>query len=98
MNIIFDALAHPIRRQVLEMLRNGGKTAGELADAFPVSKPTMSAHFAKLKAAGLILGENRRGSIIYTLNVSVLEEVMLGFMGRLGIGAEKEAISCAPVG
>lgn len=49
------------------------------------------------KAAGLILAEKRRGSIIYTLNVSVLEEVMLGFMGRLGIGAEKEGISCAPV-
>jgi DNA-binding transcriptional ArsR family regulator len=97
MNGIFDALAHPIRRQVLEMLKDGGKSAGELADAFPVSKPTMSAHFAKLKGAGLILGDSRRGSIIYTLNVSVLEEVMLAFMGRLGIGAEKEDTKCEPV-
>lgn len=94
MNEVFDALAHPIRRQVLEMLKYGGKTAGVLADAFPVSKPTMSAHFAKLKSAGLILGENRRGSIIYTLNVSALEEVMLGFMMRMSIGEEKEMSQC----
>jgi DNA-binding transcriptional ArsR family regulator len=88
MNEVFDALAHPIRRRVLEMLKDGGKTAGVLADAFAVSRPTMSAHFAKLKAAGLILGESRRGTIVYTLNVSALEEVMLGFMSRMGIGED----------
>lgn len=89
MNEIFDALAHPIRRQILEMLKGGGMTAGALADAFPVSKPSMSAHFAKLKGAGLIQGESRRGSIIYTLNLSVLEEVMLGFVTRMGLGEGK---------
>jgi DNA-binding transcriptional ArsR family regulator len=87
MNEIFDALAHPIRREVLEMLKRGGMTAGEIADQFPVSKPTMSGHFAKLKAAGLIRGENRSGSIIYTLNLSTLEEALLGFMGRVGISS-----------
>ena len=86
MNDIFDALAHPIRREVLELLKRGGMTAGEIADHFPVSKPTMSGHFAKLKAAGLIRGENRSGSITYTLNLSTLEEALLGFMGRVGIG------------
>lgn len=86
MNDIFDALAHPIRREVLELLKRGGMTAGEIADRFPVSKPTMSGHFAKLKAAGLIRGENRGGSITYTLNLSTLEEALLGFMGRVGIG------------
>ncbi|MBB4630796.1 metalloregulator ArsR/SmtB family transcription factor [Sphingosinicella soli] len=96
MNAVFDALAHPIRRQVLEMLKTGGKSAGELADAFAVSKPTMSAHFAKLKAAGLIQGASRGGSIIYTLNLSVVEEVVMAFMGRLGAGeAEKGAAACA---
>lgn len=69
------------------MLKRGGMTAGEIADQFPVSKPTMSGHFAKLKAAGLIRGENRSGSIIYTLNLSTLEEALLGFMGRVGIGS-----------
>jgi len=91
MNAVFDALAHPIRRRVLEMLKDGGKTAGALAAAFPVSKPTMSAHFAKLKAAGLILGENRRGSIVYTINMSALEEVMLAFADRMGMGPKQGA-------
>ena len=85
MNAVFDALSHPIRREVLELLKRGGMTAGELADRFPVSKPTMSGHFAKLKAAGLIRGENRAGHIVYTLNMSTLEEAVMGFMGRMSI-------------
>lgn len=90
MSEVFDALSHPIRREVLELLKHGGMSAGEIADLFPVSKPTMSGHFAKLKAAGLIRGENRAGSIIYTLNLSTLEEALLGFMGRVGIGQGRE--------
>ncbi len=88
MNKVFDALAHPIRREVLELLKGGEMTAGELADRFPVSKPTMSGHFAKLKEAGLIYGENRRGSVIYALNMSTLEEALHGFMDRVGLGAD----------
>jgi DNA-binding transcriptional ArsR family regulator len=91
MNAVFDALSHPIRREVLELLKRGGLTAGELADRFAVSKPTMSGHFAKLKAAGLIRGENRAGHIVYTLNMSTLEEAVMGFMGRMGVtGADPE--------
>ncbi|MCP9222666.1 metalloregulator ArsR/SmtB family transcription factor [Erythrobacter sp. LQ02-29] len=82
---VFDALSHPIRREVLELLKGGGMSAGDLADNFAVSKPTMSGHFAKLKAAGLILGENRGGQVIYTLNMSTLEEALMGFMGRMGM-------------
>jgi len=84
MDSVFDALSHPIRREILEMLKGDTRSAGELADAFPVSKPTMSGHFAKLKAAGLIHGEQRGQSVIYNLNLSVLEEVLLGFMRRVG--------------
>ena len=90
MSEVFDALSHPIRRQVLELLKRGGMTAGELAEHFPVSKPTMSGHFAKLKAAGLMLGESRGGSILYTLNMSVLEEAVMGFMERMGVGRAAE--------
>jgi len=86
MSEVFDALSHPIRRDVLEMLKRGGMTAGDIANCFPVSKPTMSGHFAKLKAADLIRGENCGGSIVYTLNLSTLEEALLGFIGRMGIG------------
>lgn len=88
---VFDALSHPIRRQVLEALKRGGMTAGELADLFTVSKPTMSGHFAKLKEAGLIRGDQRGGHVVYSLNMSTLEEALLGFMGRMGIaGPEQE--------
>lgn len=91
MNTVFDALSHPIRRAVLELLKRGGMTAGELAEHFPVSKPTMSGHFAKLRTAGLILGENRGGTIVYTLNLSVLEEVVMGFMNSVRAGEAASA-------
>jgi DNA-binding transcriptional ArsR family regulator len=97
MSEVFDALSHPIRRDVLEMLKRGGMTAGEIADCFPVSKPTMSGHFVKLKAAGLIRGESRSGSIIYTLNLSTLEEALLGFISRMGISLP-EAKQMVPKG
>jgi DNA-binding transcriptional ArsR family regulator len=87
MNSVFDALSHPIRREVLQLLKGGGVSAGELASHFDVSKPTMSGHFAKLKAAGLIRGENKGGTIIYTLNMSTLEEALMGFMGRMGLAS-----------
>lgn len=88
MDQMFDALAHPTRRRILELLKRGGMTAGALADAFAVSKPTMSGHFAKLRAAGLIQGEQRGATTVYTLNLSALEEVMMAFMGRLRVGDE----------
>ncbi|HEX8061725.1 MAG TPA: metalloregulator ArsR/SmtB family transcription factor [Allosphingosinicella sp.] len=88
MNLIFEALAHPTRRAILEMLKDGSKSAGELAEAFAVSKPTMSGHFAKLKEAGLIQSDQRGTTIVYSLNLSTLEEVLLGFMGRMGVSPE----------
>jgi DNA-binding transcriptional ArsR family regulator len=89
-NTVFEALAHPIRREILELLKSGSRTAGELADAFDVSKPTMSGHFAKLKDAGLIHADQRGTTILYSVNLSVLEEVLLGFMGKVGAGKEKK--------
>ncbi len=89
MNKVFEALAHPTRREILELLKSGSRTAGELADAFQVSKPTMSGHFAKLKEAGLIHADQRGTTILYSINMSVLEEVLLGFMGQVGAGKTK---------
>ena len=57
MNKVFKALSDPTRRQVLQLLRDRHMSAGELSDHFPVSKPTMSAHFAVLREAGLIEAE-----------------------------------------
>lgn len=90
MDLVFDALAHPTRRRILEMLKGGGMTAGTIADAFAVSKPTISGHFAKLKAAGLIQGESRGTATVYTLNLSVLDEVILSFMNRVRSGKGEE--------
>jgi len=84
-NRVFKALSDPTRRRVLELLRDGARTAGELSDRFPVSKPTMSAHFAVLQEAGLIEAEKNGRIILYRLKMSVLEEALLGFAGVFGI-------------
>lgn len=84
MNSVFKALSDPTRRRVLELLRSGPKTAGKLAEAFDVSKPTMSAHFAVLKDAGLVTTERNGQQVIYHLQMSVLEEALYGFAKSFG--------------
>ena len=84
MNVVFEALAHPTRRSILELLKGGSRSAGEIAEAFDVSKPTMSGHFAKLKEAGLIHADQKGTTIYYSINMTVLEEVLMGFMSRMG--------------
>ena len=59
MNSVFKALSDPTRRKVLELLRERPMTAGELSAQFPVSRPTMSAHFNVLKEADLVDAERR---------------------------------------
>jgi len=84
MGPVFKALSDPTRRRVLQLLRRGPMSAGELADQFQVSKPTMSAHFAVLREAGLIEAEKRGKSVVYTLQLSVLEEALLSFTQGFG--------------
>ncbi len=84
MNQIFKAISDPTRRQVLALLRNGPQTAGELADHFDVSKPTMSAHFSVLREADLIDSTKQGKTVVYCLKLSVLEEALLGFAQLLG--------------
>jgi len=86
MNSVFKALADPTRRKVLELLRQRAMSAGELSDHFPVSRPTMSAHFAVLREADLIESTRIGTSIIYQLKLSVLEDALLGFTQLFGIG------------
>ena len=59
-------------------------SAGALADCFDVSKPTMSAHFAVLREAGLIVSEKQGKSVVYELQMSVLEDALLGFTQAFG--------------
>ncbi len=88
MSTVFKAIADPTRRKVLELLRQKPMSAGELCDHFPVSRPTMSAHFAVLREADLIEAQKIGTTIIYQLKLSVLEEALLGFAQVLGIGIE----------
>jgi DNA-binding transcriptional ArsR family regulator len=88
MATVFKALSDPTRRRVLAILRVGPKTAGELAAEFDVSKPTMSAHFAVLREAGLIASEKNGKSVVYHLEMSVLEEALLGFARSFGWSLE----------
>ena len=85
MSHVFKALSDPTRRRVLQLLRKGPKSAGELSDQFDVSKPTMSAHFAVLVAADLIQAEKQGRSILYRLRMSVLEEALLEFAQAFGL-------------
>ena len=79
-NAVFEALSHPVRRKILALLRKGPMSAGELAEHFDIAKPTLSVHFAKLKDAGLVTVERRGTSLIYHLNMSILEEALTGFL------------------
>lgn len=92
MSDIFKALADPTRRKVLELLRERPMTAGELAAHFPVSRPTMSAHFAVLREADLIDSLKIGTTITYQLKLSVLEDALLGFAGLFGVGGSKRAV------
>ena len=79
-NAIFEALSHPVRRKILQLLKSGPKSAGTLADAFELTKPTLSVHFNKLKEAELVAVERQGTSLIYHLNTSILEEALQGFL------------------
>jgi|SRR6185369_14971182 DNA-binding transcriptional ArsR family regulator len=79
-NDVFEALSHPVRRDILTLLKKRPMSAGELAGHFDLSKPTLSVHFAKLKDADLVTVERNGTSLIYHLNLSILEEVLSGFL------------------
>lgn len=98
MSNVFKALADPTRRKVLELLRQGPMTAGELSDRFPVSRPTMSAHFNVLKEAELIAAHKDGKSIVYRLQLSVLEDALLSFGQLFGIGGAAPASTSSKEG
>lgn len=89
----FKALSDPVRREVLMMLRDGKKTAGEIAAHFQMTGATVSYHLSQLKKAELILEERQKNFIYYRLNTSVFEEMMLWiaqFSDRKEEGKENE--------
>jgi DNA-binding transcriptional ArsR family regulator len=78
MNAVFKALADPTRREVLQLLRRGEMTAGELTERVSnrVSKPSMSHHFSVLKEADLVTSRREGQQIYYALNTTVVEDVL----------------------
>jgi ArsR family transcriptional regulator len=88
----FKALADPTRRRILELLRERDLTAGEIADRFQITKPSISHHLALLKQADLVEDERQGQNILYSLNTSVMEEVlgwMMEIKGRRGLHAKR---------
>ena len=77
----FKALADPTRRRILELLRDGDLTAGELAEHFDISKPSLTHHLATLKSAGLVSDERRGQNIVYSLNTTVMQDLIGWFLG-----------------
>ena len=70
------ALSDPTRREILQMLREGSKSAGEISDNFDITAAAISRHLSVLKDADLIRDQRDGKFIIYTLNTSVLEDVL----------------------
>src|SRR5215467_10549153 len=80
---VFRALADDTRRGILELLRSGPKTSGEIADRFRSSWPTISRHLAVLRAAGLVVTERRGQAVYYELNTSVFEDLVQHLLALL---------------
>lgn len=73
----FKALSDPARREILNLLKGGRMTAGEIAGRFDMTAATVSYHLSRLKKAGLVFESREKNYIYYSLNASVLEEVLL---------------------
>lgn len=76
MNEVFKALADPNRRKILDLLKERDLTAGEIADQFEMSKPSISNHLKILKSAGLVLDEKKGQFVLYSLNSTILQDVI----------------------
>ncbi|MCD6067788.1 MAG: winged helix-turn-helix transcriptional regulator [Bacteroidetes bacterium] len=74
-NLLFKALNDPTRREILELLKEGDKTAGEIADCFHISKPSISHHLDLLKQAGLVDSVKNGQFVSYSLNMTVMDEL-----------------------
>ena len=74
----FKALSHPVRREILDLLKMGKMSAGEIADQFELTGATISHHLSVLKQADLVVESREKNFIYYELNTSVLEDMRVG--------------------
>jgi DNA-binding transcriptional ArsR family regulator len=76
MNRLFKALNDETRRAILDMLKEKDLTAGEIAEAFDMTKPSISHHLDKLKQAGLVTSEKQGQFVTYSLNTTILDDMI----------------------
>lgn len=89
-NDVFKALADPTRREILRLLTTGERTAGELAEHFDMSKPSVSHHFSVLKEAELIRSRRDGQQIYYSLNTTVVEDLLTWLYDLFGTNRRNE--------
>ncbi len=73
----FKALSDPVRREILTMLKDGRKSAGEICEKFDMTGATISYHLSILKKAELVFEQKEKNFVYYNLNLSVFEEIMM---------------------
>lgn len=84
LNMPFKALSDPTRRQIIQMLKDKDMTAGEIAEHFDMTKPSISHHLNMLKQAQLVIDERKGQNICYSLNTTVFQEVVNWFFNMTG--------------
>ncbi len=90
---VFKAISDPTRRKILRLLNGGEMTAGQIAEHFEISAPSMSHHFGVLKNADLIDVRRSGQQLFYSINTTVFEDVMTVLMELFGTGKEPDTIS-----
>ena len=80
MNNLFKAFNDSTRREILELLKNGDMTAGDIADQFEMSKPSISHHLDLLKQADLVVSIKQGQFVMYSLNMTVMDEILAWFV------------------
>ncbi len=81
LNTLFKALNDPTRREILDLLKEKDLTAGEIADQFNISKPSISHHLDLLRQAGLVVSVKEGQFILYSLNTTVMDEMLTWIIG-----------------
>ena len=91
MKDVWQALSHPVRREILALLREGAMGAGAIGEQFDMSGASLSQHLKTLREAGLVSVEVDGTARIYRLNVSVAEDALTGLLDLLGVGTASQS-------
>lgn len=87
MNRVFKALSHPVRRQIVAMLRERPLSSGDIAASFDMAWPSVTGHLTALKEAGLVETERERNTVRYRLNISAAEEAVAFLLSVMDVTA-----------